>query len=372
MTREERFLRNLFAKAAIEINGTRPWDIQLHDNNFYSRVLAAGALGFGETYMDGLWDCQRLDILIDKILTHDIGVKPRLNFETLLLTLRARLLNRQNIRGARKAADVHYDLDVDIFESTFDDRLTGSCAYWPHADNLNQAQEHKLDLICRKIGLEKGQKVLDIGCGWGAFMGYAAERYGASLVGVTISRQQVDYATKRYAGLPLDFQLKDYRNSTDHVDHVVSMGMFEHVGSKNYRTYFECVRRALDGNNGFFLLHTIFSKFRNKTINPWIDKYIFPNGELPTIGQIGAAVEGLFVIEDVHNFGPDYDRTLMAWNEKFQIHRSALEARYGDRFCRMWEYYLLSCAGGFRSRWLSLGQFVLSPQGVAGGYQSVR
>jgi cyclopropane-fatty-acyl-phospholipid synthase len=215
-------------------------------------------------------------------------------------------------------------------------------------------------------------RVLDIGCGWGAFMGYAAERYGAKSVGVTISPIQVEYTRKRYAGLSVEPRLADYRHfAGPKVDHVVSMGMFEHVGSKNHRTFFEVARAAME-NGGLLLLHTIWENERYPSIDPWQNKYIFPNGDLPSVGQIATAVEGLFVVEDVHNFGVYYDRTLMAWNAKFQSHRSILARKYGERFCRMWEYYLLQCAGAFRSRHISVGQFVLSPGGVQDGYNAVR
>jgi cyclopropane-fatty-acyl-phospholipid synthase len=198
-------------------------------------------------------------------------------------------------------------------------------------------------------------------------MGFAAERYDARCVGVTISREQVAYGRRRYADLPVEFQLKDYRDFVGKADHVVSMGMFEHVGPKNYRRYFEAARRTL-AEDGLFLLHTIWANERHAAIEPWLDKYIFPNGVLPTVGQIASAVEGLFVIEDVENFGADYDRTLMAWRAKFQSNRTAVASKYGERFCRMWDYYLLCCAGGFRSRRISVGQFVLSPAGVRGGW----
>jgi len=269
-------------------------------------------------------------------------------------------------------ADVHYDLPIDIFEATFDGRLTGSCGYWKSACTLDDAQDAKLDLVCRKIGLRSGETVLDIGCGWGAFMGYAAERYGADCMGVTISPEQVKYARQRYAGMRVEPLLKDYRDyDGPAAKHVVSMGMFEHVGTKNYRAYFECAHRSLDPD-GIFLLHTIWENERYPTIDPWQDKYIFPNGDLPSVGEITTAVEGLFVIEDVHNFGPYYDTTLMAWNEKFQSNRVAIAQKHGERFCRMWEYYLLQNAGAFRSRHISVGQFVLSPKGVRGGYEAIR
>jgi cyclopropane-fatty-acyl-phospholipid synthase len=322
--------------------------------------------------MDGDWDCEALDQFFDRVISHRLSEQLGFSLPVALLVAASRLQNRQTVRRAKQVAEVHYDLPIDIFEATFDTRLTGSCGYWRTATTLDAAQEAKLDLICRKVGLQKGDTVLDIGCGWGAFLGFAAERYGADCVGVTVSPVQVGYLQKRYAGLPVHALVQDYRNfSGPKADHLVSMGMFEHVGAKNHRTYFECARRYLK-DDGLFLLHTIWENERYPTIDPWQNKYIFPNGDLPSPGEITSAIEGLFVVEDVHNFGAFYDRTLMAWNEKFQSNRVEMARRHGERFCRMWEYYLLQSAAAFRCRHISVGQFVLSPRGVRGVYEAVR
>ncbi|MGB8364777.1 MAG: cyclopropane fatty acyl phospholipid synthase [Rhizomicrobium sp.] len=372
MTNVQKTIAALFDYAEIEIDGPNPWDPEVHNDRFYTRIIAQGSLGLGESYMDGDWDCPSLDQFFDRVISKHLSDRLRITAPLVLLHLKARIQNRQSLRLAKQAATAHYDLPVEIFEATFDTRLTGSCAYWKDATNLDDAQTAKLDLVCRKIGLARGARVLDIGCGWGAFMGYAAEHYGAECVGVTISPVQVEYARKRYAGLCVDPRLEDYRRfSGPKVDHIVSMGMFEHVGSKNYRTFFSGARNLLK-DDGLFLLHTIWENERYPTIDPWQDKYIFPNGDLPSVGQITTAVEGLFVVEDVHNFGVYYDKTLMAWNAKFQTRRADLARKHGEQFCRMWEYYLLQSAGAFRSRHISVGQFVLSPNGVRGGYNAIR
>jgi cyclopropane-fatty-acyl-phospholipid synthase len=371
MMEGETFVRRLLGEAGIELNGSNPWDIQVHRPELYARVLAEGTLGLGEAYMDGWWDCDRLDEFFHLANAARLGPQLKMTPELAWLWLRSVISNRQRKSRVWQAADVHYDLDVAVFEATFDRRLTGSCGYWAEANDLDSAQEAKLDLICRKVGLKAGQRVWDIGCGWGAFMGYAAERYGAECVGVTISEEQARYGRERYAGLPVEFQVLDYRNFKGEADHVVSMGMFEHVGPKNYRAYFEAARRALRPG-GVFLLHTIFARERWPAIDPWLDKYIFPNGVLPTVGQIGEAVENLFVVEDVENFGADYDRTLMAWRARFLANWAGVAGKHGERFCRMWDYYLCCCAGGFRSRGISVGHFVLSPAGVPGGWRRPR
>jgi cyclopropane-fatty-acyl-phospholipid synthase len=367
-----KFIHDLFAQAGIEINGNKPWDIQLHRERFYQRVMAQGSLGMGESYMDGDWDCPALDQFFDRVISAKLGDKLGVTFRLALLIAQAKLRNRQDLRRAREVAHVHYDLPVDIFEATFDKRLAASCAYWANATNLDDAQEAKLDLTCRKIGLDSGHSVLDIGCGWGSFIGFAAERYGAKCTGVTVSAAQVAYIRERYAGLPVEPLLEDYRTFTgEKVDRLVSVGMFEHVGYKNYRTYFERARKYLKPD-GLFLLHTIWENERYPAIDAWQDKYIFPNGDLPSAGEITTAIEGLFVLEDWHGFGVDYDKTLMAWNANFQSHRAEMTRAHGDRFCRMWEYYLLQNAAAFRCRHIQVGQFVLSPTGVRGGYQAVR
>ena len=367
-----RAVERLFEKAGVQIGGSSPWDIKVHRDRFYRRVLAQGSLGLGEAYMDEDWDCEALDRFFDRVISARLSARLGTTLPLALLIAGARLTNRQSVARARQVAHVHYDLPLDIFEATFDARLTGSCGYWKTAKTLDEAQEDKLELVCRKIGLKPGQLVLDIGCGWGSFVGYAAERYGVTAAGISVSAHQIEFVQRRYAGMPLAVQLEDYRNYIGpRADHVVSIGMFEHVGARNHRVFFEVARRHVK-DDGFFLLHTIVENERYPAIDPWQDKYIFPNGDLPSPGEIATALEGLFVIEDFHNLGPDYDKTLMAWNANFQSHRAEMKRAHGERFCRMWEYYLLQNAAAFRCRHISVGQFVLSPYGVRGGYQTVR
>ena len=345
--------------------------MQVHDERFYARVFAEGTVGFGEAYMDGWWDSERLDETMTLILGGDAHRKLPRNLKMALFAAQAKWANRQNRKRAWIVGKEHYDLGNDLFAAHLDSRLTGSCGYWKDADELDAAQEAKLDLVCRKIGLKKGQTVFDIGCGWGAFMGFAAEKYGAICSGVTVSSEQTAYINERYGHLPVTPQLMDYRDATGEFDHVVSMGMFEHVGPKNYAAYFQTAHRLLK-DGGFFLLHTVGSKQSANKIEPWMDKYIFPNGVLPSVAQIGKAIEGLFFVEDLHNFGADYDKTLMAWQRKFDANWDRIKGKYGERFRRMWSFYLQSSAGGFRSRNLQLWQMVLTKRGVVGGYETVR
>ncbi|EKD33554.1 MAG: hypothetical protein ACD_76C00004G0005 [uncultured bacterium] len=252
-----------------------------------------------------------------------------------------------------------------------DNSMTYTCGYWKDASTLDDAQEAKLDLVCKKIGLKHGDSVLDIGCGWGSFAKFAAEKYKAKVLGVTVSKEQIKLGQGLCRGLPVELRLQDYRKISGSFDHIVSLGMFEHVGYKNYRIFFEVVRRCLK-DNGLFLLHTIGGNRSVHSTDPWIGKYIFPNSMLPSASQIASATEGLFVMEDWHNFGSDYDKTLMAWHSNFEKNWGSLMAHYDERFHRMWQYYLLSCAGSFRARQNQLWQIVYSKNGIINGYNSVR
>ena len=356
-------------KAGIQIDGSADCDMRIHDPAVVKEAFIRGNLGLGEAYMNGAWDAQRLDEFFARLLRS--RATENLRAPGLILSAAAaRLFNRQTLRRAWQVGQAHYDLGNEFYAAMLDPRMTYTCGYWKHASTLAEAQEAKLELVCRKLQLEPGMRVLDIGCGWGSFMRYATERYKVHCVGVTISEEQARWARERYPDAGLDFRLQDYRMLNERFDRIVSIGMFEHVGHKNYRTYMEVAHRCLH-DGGLFLLHTIGKNVRRGASDPWIDKYIFPNGELPSMGHISDAIEGLFIAEDVHNFGADYDRTLMAWHANFEAAWPRFAAQLGDRFYRMWRYYLLSCAGAFRARDIQLWQWVLSKEGVAGGYARV-
>lgn len=348
--------------AGITINGTRPFDIIVYNNDLYDRIISEGSVGVGESYMDGWWDCPALDQFFDRIFRTDVKQIVAGNWQFYLHALKCRLLNRQKGKHAFEVGLRHYDVGNDFYQDMLDGRMTYTCGYWKEAETLDEAQEAKLDLICRKLQLEPGMSVLDIGCGWGAFAAYAAEKYGARVTGVTISREQTALAKQKYGDLPIDIRLQDYRDVTGKFDRVLSIGMFEHVGYKNYRTYMETTARCLK-NDGIAFLQTIGRNISASTIDPWINKYIFPNSMLPSIAQIGEAMEGLFVMEDWHNFGPHYDKTLMAWHRNFEASWPKHRDRYGERFYRMWNFYLLSCAGTFRARLNQLWQITMTKTG---------
>lgn len=354
--------RGLLKRAGIEIDGSRPWDMRVNNSEVYDRIMFKRSLGLGESYVDGWWDCAALDDFFYRLLQIRIQDIALPKFTTLMQLCGAYLRNRQSPQRAREVAQKHYDLDNDLFKSMLDATLAYSCGYWRQAQSLHEAQLAKLDLICRKMELQPGMRVLDIGCGWGSFTWYAASRYGVAVDGITVSVEQQKYAQERCAELPVNILLKDYREIEGRYDRVISVGMFEHVGRKNYKQFMRTVDRLLS-NDGLALLHTIGENETTKTFDPWINKYIFPNGELPSLAQITAAAENLFIIEDVQNFGPDYDKTLKAWDENFCRAWPKLEARYDQRFYRMWRYYLNVCAAAFRVRNLQLWQLVLSKPG---------
>ncbi len=366
-------LRELLARADVQIQGSRPWDMRVNHPRAYRRILAQWSLGAGEAYVDGDWDCERLDMMFERLLRAELDrTAPGLaRLKLLAESLRQRLFNLQTVERARQVGERHYDAGNDVFEAMLDARMIYSCGYWAQAQDLEQAQEHKLAMICRKLDLQPGETLLDIGCGWGGLARYAAERHGVRVTGVTISKEQLALAEQRCAGLPVTLLLQDYRSLQGRFDKIVSVGMFEHVGLKNYATYFDTASRLL-APEGLFLLHTIGVDRRAPHTDPWIERYIFPNGKLPSPVELAGVLEGRFILEDWHNFGPDYDRTLMAWAERFEAAWPRLAPHYDEGFRRMFRYYLLSCAGFFRSRQGQLWQLVLTRPERRGVYRSVR
>ncbi len=368
--RLQRKAERLLATADVRLNGDRPWDLQVHDPRLFARVFAHGTLGFGEAYMDGWWDAERLDELMARIIGADLDRTLAVAQKVARWAL-GHLVNLQSGRRAFTVGEEHYDRGNDLFERMLDRRMIYSCGYWKDAATLDEAQEAKLDLVCRKLGLEPGMRLLDIGCGWGGMAKFAAERYGVSVVGITVSQEQAEYARRLCAGLPIEIKVEDYRAHRGEYDRIVSIGMFEHVGHRNYRTYFRSARRLLTPG-GLFLLHSIGGNVSLTRTDPWIEKYIFPNGMIPSPRQITRAIERVFMIEDWHNFGADYDKTLMAWSANFERAWPELAERYGERFHRMWHYYLMASAATFRTRSDQLFQILLSPEGVPGGLRVPR
>jgi cyclopropane-fatty-acyl-phospholipid synthase len=367
-----RKVAEILAMVDIRVNGGRPWDIQVHDERFYPRVLSEGSLGVGESYMDGWWDVDDLFEFCARVHTAELYRKVGA-LEIFWLAAKSRVLNRQTRSRARQVAEEHYDLGNDLYEAMLDRRMQYTCAYWRDARTLDEAQENKLRLICDKLHLAPGMSVLELGGGFGGLAHFMASRYGCRVVSYNISKEQVRYGRELCAGLPVRFEEKDYREAAheaDQFDCVVSIGLCEHIGFKNYRSFLELAHARLK-DGGLFLLHTIGGNRSATSTDPWIDKYIFPNGMMPSIAQLGKAMEDLWVVEDWHNFGPDYEKTLLAWWDNFEDAWPQLRANYGCRFYRMWKLYLMESAGAFRARKLQLWQIVLS-KGDIPAYTPVR
>lgn len=364
MKKSETIIRELLDIAGIQINGTNPWDMQVHDDRLYDRILSDSSLGLGEAYMEGWWDSDSIDELINRALKARLDEKIKKNIRLVFQVLRADILNRQSSARAFEVGVRHYDLGNDLYRAMLDKRMNYTCGYWKNTQNLDEAQEAKLELVCKKIGIYPGMRILELGCGWGSFARYAAEKYNAHVLGVTISKEQAALGTELCKGLPVELRLQDYREVTGTFDAVISIGVMEHVGYKNYSEYMQVVDRCLKPD-GIGFIHTIGGNVSIKTGEPWTDRYIFPNAMVPSIAQIGKVMEGRFVMEDWQNFGPNYDPTLMAWHANFEKAWPELKKKYDDRFYRMWRYYLLSSAGGFRARSQELWHIVFTRQGTA-------
>lgn len=368
-----KIVSDTLARAGIRIDGSNPWDIRVNDERFFSRALR-GSLGFGESYMDGDWDADELDALFRRILRIDVGHSPLVILNRLWHDLRARLANLQSRRRSLAIAETHYDLDHRLYEKFLGPYNQYTCCFFNQASTLEEAEVEKLEMLCAKLELDKDDKVLDIGCGWGGFAKYAAETRGCEITGVSISKEQIAYAREYTAGLPVTIVEADYRDLPDmfggqQFDKVLICGMIEHVGYKNYRTIVSIVHRLL-GDDGRFLLHTIGNCESTAIVDPWIEKYIFRNSMAPSMEQLAAAFVGLMVVQDWENYGLYYAPTLAAWQRNLEANWqdiAAIESErpFDERFRRMFNYYLLSSKAAFETEYLHLWQIVLSKKGLA-------
>jgi cyclopropane-fatty-acyl-phospholipid synthase len=386
MSQYEHVVKNLLKKGGVRINGKNPWDIQVYDDRVYARIISDGQLGFGESYMDGWWDSQQLDETVAKILRADLPAQVKRNKSTVFLIVRNKLVNTTKGRRAYVVGQKHYDIGNELYERMLDPDMNYTCGYWrdyknletawKNPANLHKAQLAKLDLVCRKLGLKKGMKVLEPGCGFGNFAHFAAANYGVKVVGYTVSNEQAILARKRCKGLPVEIKTQDYRDvKIEPFDRVASIGMIEHVTHKNYDIFMDLMNKCLKPD-GLLLIHTIGSTESVVATDPWTEKYIFPNSHLPSITQLAKAAEKKFIIEDIHNFGAHYYPTLMSWYQNFQkswneLHKKYPE-KYDERFYRMWKFYLLGSAGGFKARAPQLWQIVFSKSKTLTMYNAVR
>ncbi len=368
---------NFLNKAGIEVNGPNPWDMRIHRPETISRISKDPSLGGGESYMDGWWDCDRLDDFFYRIF-RNIELRELYNPSTFLkFKIKNLLIHPNNKHRSLRVAEQHYNIGNHLYQVMLGESMAYTCGYWKNATNLNEAQYNKYDLICKKLDLQPGEKILELGCGFGGFAKYAAEHYGVEITAVNISRQQMLYAKEICKNLPVKLHECDYRDvqlynpQRRKFDKLVSIGLCEHIGYREYKNFMNIAKENL-AEDGLFLLHTIGKNISIQFADSWIQKYIFPSGVLPTVAQISLASEPNFVIEDLHNIGADYDKTLMAWDQNFLENWQHLKPFYDERFFRMWRYYLLSCAGGFRARAMQLYQFIFSPKGKLNGHESIR
>ena len=362
----ESFIRNLLSGSDIEIGGNKPYDLRLLDERFYDRILNEGSLGFGEAYMEGWFECERLDQLIDTAyragLINNIDKK-----EAFFAVMKSRARKLGSRAHSFDIGSHHYDAGNDIYRAMLDDYMMYSCGYWKRAETLAEAQADKLELTCRKMLLQPGMRVLDIGCGWGGFPKYAAEKFGVSVVGTTVSKNQLALGQELCQGLPVELRYQDYRETDERFDRIVSIGMFEHVGRDFFAPFFEACDRCLE-SDGILLLHTVGYKDA-ELINPWFDKYIMPGVAFPTMTEAMSASASFFTLEDFHSWdGAHYDKTLMAWFEKFDAAWHGLKANYSEIFYRMWKLYLQGCAGAFRADRMRVWQLVFAKAPIPGGY----
>jgi cyclopropane-fatty-acyl-phospholipid synthase len=352
---------DFLAEAGIAINGSGDADIRVNDSRFYAAILADGELGMGESYMAGWWDCGRIDVLATRFIAAGLEARGYRNPRVIRYAAMARL---RGVGSRARAFDVgraHYDIGNDLFEAMLDPRMIYSCADWSDATTLEAAQEAKLDLVCRKLGLQPGQRLLDIGCGWGGLAAFAAERYGAAVVGITVSEQQAALARARTAHLPVEIRLCDYRDLAEPFDHVASVAMVEAVGLRYLDAYMATVARVLKPD-GRFMLHGFYG---NRPVAPqnarWLDRYIFPGGASPSLPQVLKAAEGKLAVEALHRLD-GYDRTLGEWTRRFEAAWPILSTRYDARFYRMWRFYLGISQGIFRARLCHVWHIVFSHQ----------
>lgn len=332
----------------------------------YPRGIGPRALGI--SYGKGAWDSDRLDqVMYDLFTSGDKRAKRRSWIATARYVFGNILIDQQ--RGARafSIARNHYDKGNDLFRAMLDSSMSYTCGYWGELDNgaknLDQAQEAKLDRICKKLNLQKGMRLLDIGCGWGNLIKFAAENYGVRATGLTVSKEQLRLAKERCDGLPVEVLLQDYRTFHGKFDCIASIEMIEAVGKRNISGFFNMVKRCLD-RGGDFLLQVISAELFSKNSNPladefglWLERNIFPDGYLPNLRELVApCANGELNISSWEDISSSYDRTLMAWADNFNRAWPKLRDSYGEDFKRVWNFYLYSCAAIFRARLFSVYQ----------------
>jgi cyclopropane-fatty-acyl-phospholipid synthase len=358
----ERLVASVFLEADVRLDGGRAWDFDVRDDRFYHTVLLKGSLGLGESYVDGWWTCRDLEELIYRLLRSGVERHNRYRPSTLWLAGLARLTNRQTRRRGMKVAEEHYNLGDRVF-SFLGHYKNYSCGYFEGTDDLDVAQRLKLELLCRKLNLQPGERLLDVGGGWGEFARYAAKHYGVEVVSINIADDQIRFAREYCAGHPVKIVKCDYRDATGTYDKIAAIAMLPHVGPRNYREFMQVMHDRLTPN-GTLLIECTGGNQSRAYCEPWTNKCIFSGGTIPSLKQLGEAMERLFVLEDLHNFAPSYVHTLRGWHANFQKAWPEMASGASESFRRTFEYFFLSCAAAFRARDLQYWHLVLTKPGT--------
>jgi cyclopropane-fatty-acyl-phospholipid synthase len=358
---------NLLEGTDVRLGGDRPWDIRVNRDRLYRRALR-GSLGIGEAYIDGDWDCDALDELFRRVLSVNTQKKPLIRAARAWRSFQSRVMNLQTRKRSRAVAEEHYDIDHRMYALFLGPWNQYTCCFFDGTNDLERAEVIKLEMLCDKLELKPGMRLLDIGCGWGGFAKYAASTRGCEVTGISLSDEQIRYANDYTHGLPVTIRKLDYRDLPDSglapFDRISIVGMIEHVGYKNYAGLLEIVHQMLKPD-GLFLLHTIGNNEHSTVVDPWMEKYIFRNSMAPAMSHLANAAEGRFVVEDWENYGHYYSPTLQAWHDRFNANwdriRSLKTARpFDDRFRRLWNYYLMSSKAAFDVEQLHLWQIVMT------------
>lgn len=368
----ERRVRAEFERAGITIGGHAAHDLRVLDPSFFRRIAMNPAYELGQTYVDGLWECDAIDRMMTKLLAAGVGQSFEHGRQFFVRSLVAKAHNLQSRLRAKIVIDRHYDLGDELFAAMLDESMAYTCAIFETPEtSLADAQQAKMRVLCNKLELASGETFLDIGCGWGGLLDHAARVNGARVTGITISKNQHATATERVRHHPgASVRLMDYRDlpkQGERYAKVAAVEMIEAVGPKNYETFFRSVHDVMEPG-GRFVLQCFISHRSVYVCNEWFDRHIFPNGVSPSLAFLSRASESTFgapsVIEDI---GLHYDPTLMAWNDNFEAaYPSLVRYGYDERFRRMWRFYLTSLAGVFRAKHLRCYQIVYEKPGHRG------
>jgi cyclopropane-fatty-acyl-phospholipid synthase len=366
----EQIVKNLFKKANIELDK----DIIIHDKSTYRDIIIKGSLGLGESFMKKKWDSPQLDVFIAKILR--AGSQSNLILGALIHFrnwVKSSFLNLQNQKYAPDLAETHYNAGNYLFKSFLDSNMIYTCGYFKNTTDLKQAQLNKIKIVGSKLNLQPGESVLDIGCGWGGTARIISETFDVEVTGVTDSVEMVKYANKHNSSEKVQFINSDYRNIKGKYNKIYNVGFLEAVGPKNYRAFMELVNNLLY-DNGVFLTHTIGGMHSVNSGDPWLDKYIFPHGVLPSKDQIKKAISNLFDIRDFEAFGKYYATTLSKWSNNLNKNWHTIQDKFDnpEEFRRMMDFYFQSCKAAFQSKIIDLWQYVFTKPGMVSDYKMYR